>query len=65
MANSRAEVLGEALRALQLGRRLRGPEHLDAGRGQIVGEARHQRRFGPDHDQADIAFSLQKRTTAA
>ena len=37
---ARAEILGEALRALELRRSLRRAEDLDAGRTQIVGDAR-------------------------
>ena len=55
MANSRAEVLGEALGAFELGRGLGRAERLDPGGGQIVGEAGHQRRLGADHDEADAA----------
>ena len=46
-----AEVLGEALGAFELGRGLGRAERLDAGSGQIVGEAGHQRRLRPDHDE--------------
>ena len=55
-----AEVLGEALRAFELGRGLGRAEGLDAGRRQVVGEARDQRRLGPDHDEADVVVAAER-----
>ena len=49
-----AELLGEALGAFELGRRLGRSEDLDAGRRKAVGHARHQRRVGADHDEVDF-----------
>ncbi len=51
-----AEILGEALGAFELRRGPRRPEHLDAGRFEIVGEPGHQRRLGPDHHQVDVVL---------
>ena len=48
-----AQVLGEALRALELRRRLGWAKYLDPGGRQVVDEAGHQRRLGPHHDEAD------------
>ena len=58
-ARTRAEVLGEALRALELGGRLGRAEHLDPGGGQIVGEAGHQRRLGAHHHEADVVVAAE------
>jgi hypothetical protein len=46
-----ADILGEALRALQPGGGPARPEGLDAGLRQVVDEAGNQRRLGADHDE--------------
>ena len=48
-----AQILGEALRAFELGRRLLGPEALDPRRREIIYQAGDQRRFRPDDDEID------------
>ncbi len=48
-----AEILGEALGALEPRRRLARAERLDARRFEIVDDAGHQRRFRPDDHQID------------
>jgi hypothetical protein len=50
-----AQVLGEALAAFELRRRLAWAEHREARAAQAVGQPIDQRRFGPDHDEADAA----------
>ena len=52
-ARARAQVLGEALRPLQLRGRLGRARTPDAVGAQSVGEPVDQRRLRPDHDQAD------------
>ena len=42
--------LGERLGAFDRGRPCARPEHREAGGGQPVGESRHQRHLGTDHD---------------
>ena len=59
-----AEILGEALGAFELGRRLGRPEHFDALRFEIVGEPGHQRRLGPDHHEADLLVLAEARDRA-
>ena len=49
-----AEVLGEALRAFELGRGLRRPEGADAGGSEIVDQSGNQRRFRSDDDEVDF-----------
>ena len=53
MPNSRAEILGEALGAFELRRRLRRPEMLDAGRVESVCKPGDERRLGADDDEVD------------
>ena len=48
-----AQVLGEALGAFELRCRLGGAEDLDAGGGEVVGEAGHQRHLGAHHHEVD------------
>ena len=48
-----AQILGEALRAFELGGRGIGPEHRNSGRAQRIGDARDERRFGTDYDEVD------------
>ena len=55
-----AEILGEALGAFKLRRGLAGAEGLEARGFEIVGDARAQRRLGPDHDEIDL-FALGER----
>ena len=50
----RAEILGEALGALELGGGLRWPEGEDARRLQIIHQPRHQRRLRPHDHEADL-----------
>ena len=50
---ARAEVLGEALAAFELGGLAARPEHREAGAAQRIAEAVDQRRLGPDHHQTD------------
>ena len=59
IANSRAEILGKALRAFELRRRLRRPEHLDACRVKIVGKPGDERRLGSDDDKADVVLGTE------
>ena len=59
-AGPRAEILGEALRAFELRRRLRRPEHLDALRFEIVGEACDQRRLRADDHKADLVLLAER-----
>ena len=56
-----AQVLGEALRAFELGGRLGGAEDLDPGGREVVGEAGHQRRLGADHDEVDGVVAAEVR----
>ena len=49
-----AQVLGEALRALQPRRGFARAERLEAGRFEIVDHAGDQRRLRPDHDEVDL-----------
>ena len=60
-----AEILGEALGALELGRGLRRAEDRDAGRPQIVGEARRPAAPPGPTTTRSIALSRQKAATAA
>ena len=48
-----AQILGEALRAFEPGRRSSGAEHGDPRSSKRIGDAGDQRRFGPDHDEID------------
>ena len=59
-----AEILREPVGPFELGRRPARPETGDPGRLEIVGYARHQRRFGPTTTRS-TALSRQKPTTAA
>ena len=54
-----AQRLGEALRSFELRRGGAWPERRDPRLAKRVGDARDQRRLGPDHDQADVAASRQ------
>jgi hypothetical protein len=47
------QVLGEALRTLELRSRLGWAKYLDPGGREVVGEACHQRRLGPYDDETD------------
>ena len=49
-----AEVLGEALRALEACRCAARPERRDAGGGEVVDQPRDQRRLRPDDDEVDV-----------
>ena len=49
-----AQVLGEALRAFELGGRLRGAESTDSGGVEIVHQSGHERRLGPDDDELNL-----------
>ena len=44
-------VLGEALRALDLSRRRARAEDRDPAAAQLIRDARHEWRLGPDHDE--------------
>ncbi len=48
-----AQILGEALRALELRRRLLRPEALDSRRREIIYQAGDERRLRPDDDEID------------
>ena len=48
-----AELLGERLRAFELGRGAARPERLDARRREIVDDAGDERRLRPDDDEID------------
>ncbi len=48
-----AQILGEALRALELCCRLLRPEALDPRRREIIYQSGHQRRFWSDDDEID------------
>ena len=58
-----AEVLGEALGAFELCRRLARAERLDAGGREIVDDAGRERRLRADHDEID-RVGLQNSITA-
>ncbi len=49
-------MLGERLRALELGRGPAGSEHGDAALAQGVRDARDEGRLRPDHDEVDRVF---------
>ena len=49
-----AQVLGEALGAFELRRRLARAERLDAGGGEIVDDAGAERRLRADHHEVDV-----------
>ena len=51
--NSRAQRLGEILRALEPRRRLVGPNALKPARVEIIDDAGRKRRFRADHDEID------------
>ena len=55
-----AQVLGKALRAFQLRRRLVRAEDENLGDPQAFGEPVDQRRFRPDHDQVDVMFAAEQ-----
>ena len=50
------QLLRVRLRPLDPRGRLGGPERRDSGRGQVVDQARYQRRLGADHHQVDLAL---------
>ena len=58
-----AQLLGEALRALELSRLLRGAEHLYAGLGKAVRQAHRQRHLRAHHHEIDL-FPLGQRHLA-
>jgi hypothetical protein len=53
-------VLGERLRALDLGGVLGRAEDRDPGVPERIGQAADQRRLGPDHDQIGAEFLGQR-----
>ena len=59
-AGGRHHVLGEGLRAFQLGGRARRPEAEDARCGHGVGDAGHQRRLGADDDEVGADLDGQR-----
>ena len=55
-----AEVLGEPLGGLELGRRPARPERLDPGRREGVDDALAHRPLRPDHDQVDFVRAAER-----
>ena len=61
----RHQLLGEGLRALELGRGGARAEGRDAGLLQRVDDPGDQRRLGPDHDQVDARARVAAATIAS
>ena len=57
---ARHELLGEILRAFELGGGLRGAENLQSGSAEGVDHAGRQRRFGADHGERDVFVAADK-----
>ena len=56
-AVARHELLGEILRAFELGGGLRGAEDFQPGGAEGIDDARGQRRFGADHGECDVVIA--------